>query len=273
MSEINLSQTLPEGVDSMILAGGVIALSLAIVMVIVFMKRWHGRFVPLLLGLIAYLLFVFVCPNLLISALAMVPSVDEAFTYNQTAYIVLYCILIAVASLVAKYVIGQMLLERYERKGDVYMAGFGFGLGDMLLYAMSAMSSYVWCLAIHSDGLASLFEGLTETEALATYQSVEMLLTAPAVIWLLFGLNSVMDMLVQYALTNSIYGVIKGTVPKAMYSVSAIATFASLIAFQVYDETSMTSILICFAVKAVIFTAIIYYTFHVVGGGIKYSED
>lgn len=273
MGDIDLTRTLPENLEGMIAGGGMIALSVIIVMIIVIIKRWKGRIIPLLLGLVAYLIIVFMIPNLLISALALIPNISVAFEYNPTSYIIIYSLLAAIASLVAKYMLNAMILERYERKGDVYMAGIGLGLGDMILYAMTAISSYVWCLAIYNEGLASAFAGMTEAEIASTYESIELLYSSPAIIWILFGLNAVMDMLVQFALTNVVYGAVKHQLSSNVYVITTVITFLSIISFQLYDEASITSIMICFAVKTIVCAAAIYYTFRIAAKSIEYIED
>ena len=273
MDGIDLTRTLPDSLEGMIAGGGMIALSFIIVMIIVVIKRWRGRVIPLLLGLVAYLILVFMIPNLLISALALIPNIAVAFEYNPTAYIIIYSALAAIASLVAKYMLNSMLLERYERKGDIYMAGIGLGIGDVVLYAMTAISSYVWCLAIYNEGLSVAMEGMTEAEIASTYESIELLYSAPAIIWILFAFNAVMDMLVQFALTNVVYGAVKHQLKSSVYVISTVITFLSLISFQLYDEASLISIIICFAVKVLVCAAALYYTFRIATGSIEYSED
>ena len=153
MEGIDLTLQLPDGVEGMIMAGGILLLSFFIVMFIVVKKRWKGKLMPFFLGFITYTVFVFMCVNLITSALALIPSVDMAFTYNQTAYIIVYYLLAGIAFLIARMVLTRMLTERFETRGDVYMAGLGLGIGDSILYGVTAVSYYVWCIAIRSEGL------------------------------------------------------------------------------------------------------------------------
>ena len=97
METIDLTQTLPAGTSSMLSAGGILMLSAIIVLVVVIMKRWKARVMPGILGVIAYAVFVFIFANLATSV-----------------------------------VTGYMLNERFERKGDVYLAGIGLSIGVSL---------------------------------------------------------------------------------------------------------------------------------------------
>ena len=144
MEGIDLLQTLPSGVEGMIMAGGILMLSFFIVMFIVVKKRWEGKVVPFFLGLLSYVIFVFVCVNLIMSAFALIPSVDMAFSYNQHAYTIVYCVVASVAFLAARVVLGNMITQRYDTRGDVYMAGMGLGIGDGILYGVS--SGFILCM-------------------------------------------------------------------------------------------------------------------------------
>ena len=60
---------------------------------------------------------------------------------------------------------------------------------------------------------------------------------------------------------NVIFGVIKGNLAKWWYGVTAAVTFFAMISFQLYNQESVASIAVSFAVKLVIFAVTIYYTF------------
>lgn len=273
MNEIDFTRVLPEGLEMAIGSGGALVLTVILVMAILFVKRWKGRIMPMFLGVAAYIMFAFLPTTVVLMLLSMVPSVSEGFTYNPQAYVIVNCGMLAITSLLARYVVGKMVTQRYERQGDIYMAGLGIGIGNALNYAMTTISMYIWCIAINSDGLISLLEDLSEEEAVATYESIEMLYTAPLTLWTLFAVNAVMDIVMQFILTNVTYGAMKAQIPTMWYSISAVITFVMLITFQMYDETSLTSIVIWFVVKAVLFAASAYYAHFVVSKEIKYVED
>lgn len=218
------------------------------------------------------MIFVFVCVNLIMSAFALIPSVDMAFSYNQHAYTIVYCVVASVAFLAARVVLGNMITQRYDTRGDVYMAGMGLGIGDGILYGVTAVSYYVWCIAIRNEGLEQAFQGLSNSDITSTYESVSTLFNAPIALWLLMGLGCIMDMLIHFALTNATYGVITGSLPKYWYALSTGIYFVNAISFQLYDSSSMVSIAVSFAIKLIIFAASMYYTLSVAGKQIKYGE-
>ena len=161
---ISLENGIPAGAENMLSAGGILLLSAFIVLTIVVIKRWNGRFVNVLAGAFAYSIFVFICCNLIMSALALIPSIDEAFTYNSTAYTVVYSILAAVAMTFARYVLCRFMNGRFERKGDIYLSGIGLALGDGVLYGLTVISTMSIATAINNEGIDAMMAGLTQND-------------------------------------------------------------------------------------------------------------
>ena len=118
-----------------------------------------------------------------------------------------------------------MLNERFERKGDVYLAGIGLSIGDSLLYGMTAISYITWCTAIQAGQAQDMLAQLAAEEVTTTYETVSALFTTPSVLWLLLGVNCILDMVLNIALMNVIFGVIKGNLAKWWYGVTAAVTF------------------------------------------------
>ena len=268
---IDYSVTLAPETPGMLLAGGILALSVFIVMFIVIKKRWKGRVLPFFLALVTFT-FVRIFAMLAESALMLVPSIDAAFEYNPSALTVVDVLLSAVGYVAARWVVSNILIERFERQGDVLLAGLGLGFGDAMLFGFTLISNYVWCIAVDTGSLAQAFEGLTESEALTTYLSLQDLFYAPAILWLLMGVSTVIDMVLHILLTMVIFGVAKKQVPSVWHAICAVIYIGVIIPFQMYDYTSITSIMICFAVKLVIFAAAAYYISKNVFNSIRYEE-
>ena len=177
METIDLTQTLPAGTSSMLSAGGILMLSAIIVLVVVIMKRWKARVMPGILGVIAYAVFVFIFANLATSALALIPSIDNIFYNNPATYNIVYALFATAGFTAARVVTGYMLNERFERKGDVYLAGIGLSIGDSLLYGMTAISYITWCTAIQAGQAQDMLAQLAAEEVTTTYETVSALFT------------------------------------------------------------------------------------------------
>lgn len=270
---INLDAGIPAGAESMLSAGGMLMLSAFIVLIIVVIKRFNGRFINVLTGVFGYSIFVFICGNLIMSALALIPSVDEAFTNNPTSYTIIYAILAAVGMTFARYTLSKLMTGRFERKGDVYLSGIGLAIGDGFLYGLTVISTMSIATAYNNMGLDTMIEGLTENDTQNFYETLSNLFTAPSYLWLLMGITFTMDIILSMALSATIHAYVKGAVSHMWASYVAIIQFASYISFQVFDYSSPVSIIICFVIKMIIDIAAIMYIFNVVVKEMKYVDD
>lgn len=272
-AEINMEQTLQPGVSFMLTAGGILLLTALIVMTVVIFKRWKGRFVPMLLGAIAYMIFVFIFANLTMSALLLIPSFDIAFDNNPVVYPLLYCILTAIGFTVARLLLGLMLTGRYERQGDIMLCGLGISLGDALLYGMSTITYVVVAMGVENLGLASLFVDMNAEEIITTYEGMATLFTTPSPVWFLYGVSAVLDVILCIVLMMVVYAAINDRIPKIWIFFSGIIQFAVALPFQVADTSSMTTSAIAFLIKLVFFVGSVGYIYKVLAKEFTYSEE
>ena len=70
---INYDKTVSNATVSMISAGAILVISVLIVLLVLVIKRWKGRFIPLALGVLSYVVFGFMFSQLLMSHLRIIP--------------------------------------------------------------------------------------------------------------------------------------------------------------------------------------------------------
>lgn len=274
MENIDLSQTVGTGISTMLTAGGILLLSAFIVMIVVIIKRWHGRFVPMLLGILTYAILVFIFTNLIMSALILIPTFDSAFTNNPTVYSIMYTLISAIGFTIARLVLANMMRERYERQGDVMLGGIGLGIGDALLFGSSIMMYVVYATAINGMGLEGVLAEMTAEEAPSIYQQyIEPLFSTPAPVWLIYGIGAVLDVVLCILIMMVVYGAVTGKIPGVWIFVSGIVQFVVAIPLQIADMSDLTNVLIMFLIKLVLFAAAAWYVNKVLASQITYSED
>jgi uncharacterized membrane protein YhfC len=273
MENIDFSQTIPSGTQTMISAGGILLISVIIVMTIIVAKRWHGRFIPFLMGIVCYALLVWVVSNFITSALGMIPSIDIVFKNDPTTYTIIYCILTTIGFAISRPLMAHMFTERYERKGDIYLAGIALGVGDSILFGISAISSITWCNAIQQEGLESILSTMSAEQAEQTYNSISTLFTSPDYLWLLLAISCILDIILNVAFMIMVYGAATNQAPKMWYYITAVINLVAMLSFQLYDPASPFSIALSFAIKIVVFAASVYYIFKVAAREIKYNDD
>ncbi len=145
---INYDKTVSNATVSMISAGAILVISVLIVLLVLVIKRWKGRFIPLALGVLSYVVFGFMFSQLLMSVLSLIPNVDQSFTYNTNAYVVIYNILLAAGFGIARWFTAKMMTDRYNRTGGRAYGRHrtGLAIGDTVItYALSMFTFFCIC--------------------------------------------------------------------------------------------------------------------------------
>ena len=271
---INYDKTVSNATVSMISAGAILVISVLIVLLVLVIKRWKGRFIPLALGVLSYVVFGFM------SVLSLIPNVDQSFTYNTNAYVVIYNILLAAGFGIARWFTAKMMTDRYNRTGDVLMAGTGLAIGDTVItYALSMFTFFVYAQAISANGLEKFISdmfnsGMAESDVITLYTSnVSQLIDSPAILWFLMAVSAVLDIALNIMLFMVVYGVVKKQVNYMYAYYAIIAQFVSNIMFQLYNAFSLTNIIVLFIVKLVIVGGIALFIKQFIMKEIKYSND
>lgn len=278
--DIDFGQTVSSGAVSMLVAGAILVLSVLIVAIIITAKRWKGRAIPLLLGLLSYVIFGFMFSQMFMSIIRLIPSVDMSFTYNSSSYIVVYNIVFAVGLAIARWFTVKLMADKYNRAGDVILAGTGIALGDaVMMYGLSALSYYVYAQAISASGLQKVVEdmlssGLSAEEVMTEYTAnMAQLFNAPEPLWFIMGLAAVLDIVLNIILCIVVYGSVKKQINYMLPYYAIIIQFVSNILFQVYNPYSLANIIILFTIKLVVVIGTILYTKQFIMKEIKYSDD
>lgn len=278
--DIDFGQTVSSGAVSMLVVGAILVLSVLIVAIIITAKRWKGRVIPLLLGILSYVIFGFMFSQMFMSIIRLIPSVDMSFTYNSSSYIVVYNIVFAVGLAIARWFTVKLMTDKYNRAGDVILAGTGIALGDtVMMYGLSVLSYYVYAQAISASGLQKVVEdmlssGLSAEEVMTEYTAnMAQLFNAPEPLWFIMGLATVLDIVLNIILCMVVYGSVKKQINYMLPYYAIIIQFVSNILFQVYNAYSLSNIIILFTIKLVVVIGTILYTKQFIMKEIKYSDD
>lgn len=278
--DIDFGQTVSSGAVSMLVVGAILVLSVLIVAIIITAKRWKGRVIPLLLGILSYVIFGFMFSQMFMSIIRLIPSVDMSFTYNSSSYIVVYNIVFAVGLAIARWFTVKLMADKYNRAGDVILAGTGIALGDtVMMYGLSVLSYYVYAQAISASGLQKVVEdmlssGLSAEEVMTEYTAnMAQLFNAPEPLWFIMGLATVLDIVLNIILCIVVYGSVKKQINYMLPYYAIIIQFVSNILFQVYNAYSLYNIIILFTIKLVVVIGTILYTKQFIMKEIKYSDD
>lgn len=264
LSMIDMTQTVPEGTISLINTGGMVILSVFIVLVFVFFIRYKSKIVPLILGILGYLIFIFMGSNLMIGLL------PEFARVNGKVGGIEICITSMIMTLfftIARVCIANILNGRYDGPGDVLIAGLGLGIGDGAVYGITTLLTMsVLATSISQTGLEELLlnTGLSASEAVDLYISTILpIINVPSAVWLLMGISLSMDMITNVGLMMINYGAVKGKLNSTWYWISAGINFAMFLpfTFNSANYSSVTEVVLLFGIKTIMFVAFILMIF------------
>lgn len=253
----------------------IIIISAIIVLMFVFFKRYRARFIPLLAGILGFVVFILIGNNLISSMIFSIPGVNTDMNNNKLVLQIISYAVYALLFTLARVLIGKYLFINYNRPGDVLMFGLGTGICEAIICVISSMSLSIWAMGINNTGLTEILKNMSETDMTKTYDSISILFNAPSILWILLGLSIVMDILLNCGLAVIVYGAVTKKLSSNWYVFSALINFFVIIPFKIYDETSYNNIVLLFAIKTIFLFATAYIVYRVdlesVGGIISYN--
>lgn len=258
MGNIDMTQTVSKDTINYLGVVGILIISTIIVLMFIFFKRHKARVIPLLVGILGYIVFMFIGYNIMISLIFSIPGVQSIYDNNPKILTVLFLVVFVAMYMAARIIIGNVLFANYDQPGDVLAFGLGIGLCDALLYTFSSLTLMVMATGINTSGMTELFKDFTEADMISTYDSISLLFTAPSVLWILLGISAVFDILLNCGLAILTFGVVSKKIPTWWYLICALINFIVILPFKFYDSTSTIGVIIPFAIKALFFLAAVY---------------
>lgn len=276
MENIDFTQTVSGDTINYLGAVGILIISTILVLLFVFIKRYKARFIPFLLGILAYALFVGLGYNLIVTLIFSAPGVQDAYSDNPTVLTGVFLLVFVAMYSAARIIIGRKMFDNYDHPGDVFIFGLGLGMCDALLYTFSSISLVIWANGINSAGMTELFKDFSEADMVSTYNSISMLFTSPSILWILLCVSAIFDILLNCGLAVLVYGVVKQKLPTWWFAVSAFINFVVVLPFKYYNTASEIGVILPFVIKTVLFAAAMYVIYKVdandIGGLISYTN-
>ena len=261
LSMIDMSQTVPDNTASLISAGGMVILSVFLVLLLVIFIRYKAKIMPLIAGVLGYVIFIFMGSNFVISIL---PDFARPDGMTGGMEICMTSLVMTLFYTIARICVANIIKDRYKGPGDVFIAGLGLGVGDGAVYGITTiMTMSVLASSINHAGLEELLlnTGLSADAAVDLYVStISPLIHVPPVVWLLMGISLSMDMIMNIGLMMICSGVADGKLDGRWYAITAVINFVMLIPFT-FNSTNYTTTaqaVVPFVIKAAMFAAFAY---------------
>lgn len=258
----DMSWVVPAQTISYLEADLLIIISVMFVLGFVLIVRYSAKVLPAIVGAVAYLIFGFLGAEVLCMLVMAIPGINTIVLASAVGYSIFRGVVLALMFYAARIAAIQLSIKENVTIGNCMMAGFGNAVGFGIVSGFNYMYTSVMGSTINEVGMTALVEGYTQEEAAAIIASVEGLVHAPSLLYLVLGLLTAIDMFFMVIICIIIYGIIKEKLPAVMHFAAVIANIMILLPSTLLESYStegfMMMLLIKLAVLALVFAAVLY---------------
>lgn len=184
-----------------------ITVGLPVALYIIFHKQFGGKFLPAIIGALAFIVFALVLESLL-HQLVLRPDETGSIALLQKPFLyVLYGTLVAgVFEETARFVSFLFLRRNYHGVGNALTYGVGHGGAEAILLVGFAMfNNIVLALTINNGGLGAILAPLDAATAAQVQAGADQMIGYPPYMFLLAGAERVFALVIHIALSVLVY--------------------------------------------------------------------
>lgn len=250
---MDLTRTVPADTVAFMTAGGIILLSMIIVMAIIIVKRYDAKFLPAVVGIVTYFILAYGAGEGLIMILSYVPGLFNSLV----VYCIIRAIIIAGFLAVGRHIIFSVFLKDTPEFGDSLIIGLGIGAGAALMFGIDLISGITVCNIVNNIGLETLVSDLTAEEAESLVASIEIFFTLDKTVYLLRSINVVIDVLFNIVICEVAYGVSRKLLEFKWSIIAAAFNAAVLLPSVLFDYGFIGNAYMATGIKLAIFVAVV----------------
>lgn len=250
---MDYSITFPQQTISFINASGIIMFSVVFVIGFILLMRYSAKILPGFLGLLAYLIVVVVCTELITYLLAAIPGIN-GFLLGTTFG---FCITRAVIMVLLTHLSRIIVLKFSDRSqnmelGDALMGGLGIAVGQAIIAGFDFLYLSTIATNINMYGLEALLADMEAAEQASMLQSIENTAAIEPVFFLMRGLNCTVDIIFQVAVMLLLYAVIKKGLPAFWHGIIIVFNILLTSLSLFGDYGAVSNFIILFVLKFLI---------------------
>ena len=230
------------------------ALVFPVVLCIVFLRRQHPGFVPVLLGMGVFILFVLVLEALMHNLVLSNPGINAFFGENIWAYALYGGLAAGIFEETGRFLVFRFLMKKKTewKHGVAYGIGHG-GIEAILLVALSFINLIVYAILINTGNFDAMTAALPKTTADALIAVKGSLVGDVWWTYALGGIERLCTMAIQIALSILVlYSVVK---KKYLYFGLAILLHAAIDFPAVFAQKGLISMPVMEGIVVVIAAA------------------
>ena len=203
---------MPAGFAFLTLAGMfttlAIAIGLPVIVMIVFMKRLHGKFLPVLIGAGTFIVFALLLEQLLHTVVQLV--FKERLTQNVFAYAVYGGLAAALFEETGRFLSMRFLMKKWRTKENALMYGVGHGGAESILLIGGSYISNLLIMSLYRlPFFYRILSGLDPAVRTRLNEAVTAIVKTPPSHFFLAGAERIAAFVLQLCLSYIVYRAVK----------------------------------------------------------------
>lgn len=201
---------------------GLAAFAMLVVAIILLLKKYKAKFMPMVIGAICYFGFAYMLYMIVTAALLSIPGAREAVDKTIVTSIIRSALPLGITTFAGLYVGGKVLFgnkadERYHSVQNALIFAIGFTFVSTIYIAFNYLTYVSVAQAINETGIDGLLATMADDDGTMESMMVNMC-NSSAWSFLVGGLSRVVVMVFEMAICSLIYAVMKkGLDKKWMY--------------------------------------------------------
>jgi uncharacterized membrane protein YhfC len=197
-----------------------IAIGLPVVLFVVFYNTYNARIVPMLMGAAGFVLFVMVLER----SLHLMVFSSIALAEKPVLYIMYGSLMAGLFEETARFLSFAILKRKYDGIGTGLAYGIGHGgIESILLVGLAMINTILLSITVNAGNLDTITGGLRADVAAQVNAQLHTVLTTPAHLFLVSGLERVFAISIQLALSVAVFYAVYGKHTAWLYPCAILA--------------------------------------------------
>lgn len=216
-------------------------------------NRGNIQMITLLGGLVAYMAGTGIVAQVIYIGITFIKPVNEYLINNSNVSLMVSILISVTAELVSIFAIYKLLFKKIVGFDNGLLFGLGFFIGEIIsTVGMSLFSSISLAMAINSNGIEAMFEGMEQSQIEESVYILKTFLEISTSEYLVQGIHTVFGFMFRIGLIVLIYMMFEKKLPMYFIAIVIAVRCIFTIPYVLYGIGIVNSVV----VEEIIFAAI-----------------
>lgn len=217
--------TFPQQTITYINGSGILMISIIFVIGFILYKRYAAKFMPGLMGILAFLMLGIVGTELITLLLSAIPGINRLLYNSAVAFCITRALVFAVLIHVTKILVLKFAdMSSNMELGDALMGGLGIAIGQAVVSGMDFMYISSIGSAINQNGVEQFLVDVSAEEAESLLEYIYKTIEIPPMFFLLKGFNCTLDIVFTVITCLFIYAIVKKGLSSVWHVILIVST-------------------------------------------------